>query len=139
MHSRSYASFVTTQLTCQKTSKMRKVMGYRVLVPILFSGTFPTRVNIMKIILLISIGLIGFGTCSWAEEPAALTDDQARLGYSIGYQVGGDFQPRQFEIRPALLLMGLEDALAGTEARLTRKQMQSALMELQKRSAAREK
>jgi len=32
MHSRSYVSFVTTQLTRQRTSKMRQFMGYRVLV-----------------------------------------------------------------------------------------------------------
>jgi len=31
MHSRSYVSFVTTQLTRQRTSKMRQFMGYRVL------------------------------------------------------------------------------------------------------------
>src|SRR6056297_2434129 len=35
MHSRSYVSFGTTQLTLQRASKMRQFMGYRVLEPIM--------------------------------------------------------------------------------------------------------
>jgi FKBP-type peptidyl-prolyl cis-trans isomerase FklB len=73
-----------------------------------------------------------------AAGAAELASDAARLGYSIGYQVGSDFRRQGVEIDPQVVLMGLRDALTGSEPRMTLPEMREALVELSRRTAARQ-
>ena len=71
-----------------------------------------------------------------AEEAPDLPPDDAKLGYSVGYQVGDDFRRQGIQIDPELLARGLMDALEGSTPRLTPDEMRRALTGLQQRAAA---
>jgi FKBP-type peptidyl-prolyl cis-trans isomerase FklB len=73
--------------------------------------------------------------CSAGEETLTLEEPAARLGYSIGYQVGGDFRHQHVDLDPELVLRGIQDAMAGGESLLAPAAMRQTLVELQKRVA----
>jgi len=73
-----------------------------------------------------------------AGEGLDFEDDGVRLGYSIGYLVGGDFLGQKKDLNRDLLLQGIADAMAGATPRLTPEQMKSTLGELQKAMARKE-
>lgn len=63
-----------------------------------------------------------------------LTDLDAKQGYSIGYQLGGDFKAKEISINPEALLAGVADAMSGhTPPALSQDQMAQVLMDLRKR------
>jgi FKBP-type peptidyl-prolyl cis-trans isomerase FklB len=66
-------------------------------------------------------------------------DEMQRLGYSIGYQVGGDFRRLGLPIDPELVVRGVVDALAGSEPLMTPDAMRQTLTELKRQAAAAEK
>jgi FKBP-type peptidyl-prolyl cis-trans isomerase FklB len=89
----------------------------------------------------VAIGVVlASGVCS-AEPPVELKHLNDRINYSVGYQVGSDLSRQGVEIDPAIVARGVEDALSGTEPRLTPEEMQKTLVELKHRvmTAAREK
>jgi FKBP-type peptidyl-prolyl cis-trans isomerase FklB len=71
-----------------------------------------------------------------AGENLDLKDKKARLSYSVGYQIGGDFLRQGKDINPNVLLKGIQDALASTEPLMTQKEMRTTLINLQKAVAA---
>jgi FKBP-type peptidyl-prolyl cis-trans isomerase FklB len=77
------------------------------------------------------------GICA-AGEVLDFQDDQVRLGYSIGYLVGGDFLSQKRELNQDLLLQGIADALAGNKPRLSKERMKNTLSEMEKALARRE-
>lgn len=93
----------------------------------------------MKHIFVIVINIIMLiGVCS-ASEYLDLEDKKVRLSYSIGYQVGGDFLRQGKDINPDVLLKGVQDALAGKEPLMTRKEMNITLVNFQKTVAEAQK
>jgi len=50
-----------------------------------------------------------------AEQSPALDDKNAKINYSVGYQIGGDFKYQEIEIRPNAMLQGIRDALSGRQ------------------------
>ena len=50
-----------------------------------------------------------------------------KLGYSIGYQVGGDFRDARLALDVDLLIDGLQRALEGAEPQLSAAEMRAAL------------
>jgi hypothetical protein len=77
------------------------------------------------------------GVCA-AGQGLDFKEDQVRLGYSIGYLVGGDFLGQEMELNQDLLLQGIADAMGGRKPRLSKEEMQGTLVELQKSLARRE-
>jgi FKBP-type peptidyl-prolyl cis-trans isomerase FklB len=73
---------------------------------------------------------------SLAADSLDLTDEKIKLSYSAGYQVGGDFKRQKTEINPAMLLKGVEDALAGKKPLMSAQEMRTTLVELQKQILA---
>ena len=73
-----------------------------------------------------------------AGEPLDFQTERVRLGYSIGYLVGGDFLKQQRQLDEELLLRGIADAQDGGEPLLTTEQMRESLARLQKEMARRE-
>ena len=64
-------------------------------------------------------------------------DAKAReVAYSIGYQVGGDFRRQGLKINPELVIQGVLDAMAGSEPRMSVKEMERALVRLQREAQA---
>jgi FKBP-type peptidyl-prolyl cis-trans isomerase FklB len=70
-----------------------------------------------------------------AAEPRGVPEgEDARLGYSVGYQVGGDFRRSGVPLDAALVAEGIRDALAGSPPRLAADEMRRALTELRERT-----
>ena len=73
-----------------------------------------------------------------AEEALKLEDKNARINYSVGFQVGGDFQRQGIALDPEVVAKGIEDALSGSPPQLTPAEMRKELTELQGRASARQ-
>jgi FKBP-type peptidyl-prolyl cis-trans isomerase FklB len=71
-----------------------------------------------------------------ARAGEALATEAQRLGYSIGYQVGGDFRRDGLPLDIELLVEGVRHALDGADPRLSREQMRESLTGLQNASEA---
>lgn len=65
-----------------------------------------------------------------------LTGEPRKLGYSIGYQVGGDFRRQGIGLDPENVVQGVVDALAGSEAALGAEEMRDVLARLREQAAA---
>ena len=72
------------------------------------------------------------GACN-ADETLQLKDENDRVNYSLGHQIGGDFERQGVEIRPELVVKGIQDALSGAEPLMTQKEMNQALSDMKKR------
>jgi FKBP-type peptidyl-prolyl cis-trans isomerase FklB len=68
-----------------------------------------------------------------AEAPLDLNDPTAKINYSVGYQIGSDFQRQQMELRPDAVVQGIRDAIAGTGAQMSPEEMKAAMADLGKR------
>ena len=71
-----------------------------------------------------------------AEETLSLEDENARINYSVGYQIGGDFKRQGTEIDPEIVVRGVEDALSGAEPQMTPQELRQVLAELQRKVTA---
>jgi FKBP-type peptidyl-prolyl cis-trans isomerase FklB len=93
----------------------------------------------MRRVSLVVFALSLLSGVSLAEESPDRGDEKQKLGYSIGYQVGGDFRRLGLPIDPELVVQGVVDALAGSEALMTPDKMRQTLTELKRQAAAAEK
>lgn len=88
------------------------------------------------LILFLSVILLG-GVCD-AEEKPLLKNENDRINYSVGYQIGGDFKRQEVVLNPAALVKGIEDALAESQTLMTEDEMRSTLIDLKKQIVAAE-
>jgi FKBP-type peptidyl-prolyl cis-trans isomerase FklB len=72
----------------------------------------------------------------FADQPLKLEDDNARINYSLGYQIGGDFKRQGVEINAEAVVKGIEDALSGTRPLMEPKAMQATLIGLKRKVVA---
>jgi FKBP-type peptidyl-prolyl cis-trans isomerase FklB len=87
-------------------------------------------------ISLIFLGVMLLPIVCPAAEPSTFTTDAERVSYSVGYQVGGDFQRQGWEIDPDALVQGLRDAIGKSEPRLSPEEMQATLVNLKRKLVA---
>jgi FKBP-type peptidyl-prolyl cis-trans isomerase FklB len=73
-----------------------------------------------------------FGACKTEEDPQ-LKDENDRANYSLGHQIGGDFEQQGVQIRPELVVKGIQDGLSGAEPLMSPEDMNQTLMDLKKR------
>jgi FKBP-type peptidyl-prolyl cis-trans isomerase len=85
----------------------------------------------MKITTGIGIALLA-GSVS-AAEPLKLEDETARINYSLGHQIGGDFKRQGVKMNAAAIVRGIEDALSGAEPLMTPQEMHTTLTELKRK------
>lgn len=88
--------------------------------------------------ILLITALMGASSVS-AETTASLKDDNSRINYSVGYQVGSDFRIQEFELRPDVVMLGIRDAHSGAEPKMTKQEMKEAVGELGKKVVERKK
>ena len=93
----------------------------------------------MKLWLLTAISMVLSAGYCLAGETLNMASDQDKISYSIGYQVGGDFKRQAVELRPEMMVKGIQDAMTGGEPQLTPEQMRDSLIELKKRADAAQK
>jgi len=68
-----------------------------------------------------------------ASEALELEDETARINYSLGYQIGGDFQRQGVEMNAEAVVKGIEDALSGAEPLMNPEDMRATLVELKRK------
>jgi FKBP-type peptidyl-prolyl cis-trans isomerase FklB len=71
-----------------------------------------------------------------AEEDFKLEDETARINYSVGFQIGGDFKRQGVDLNPQAIVKGIEDALSGDEASMSPQEMRTTLTDLKKKIVA---
>ena len=93
----------------------------------------------MKRILFMSVLAVCLtGVCLAGEKPE-LKNENDRVSYSVGYQIGGDFKRQGVELNPETLVKGIQDARSGAEPLMTRQDMHQALVDLKKKIMAEER
>ncbi|WP_295585344.1 FKBP-type peptidyl-prolyl cis-trans isomerase [uncultured Lamprocystis sp.] len=94
----------------------------------------------MRIRPLIGVALLAipYGILS-AADPLNLADETARINYSLGYQIGGDFKRQGVEMNTAAIVKGIEDAISGAEPLIPTQDMRTTLMELKRKIVAEQK
>jgi len=86
----------------------------------------------MKYRMLIALGVVLFFNTGFAGETPKIADDTDKINYSLGYQIGGDFMHQKVELRPELVVKGIQDAIAGTDPLMTPQEMRAVLIDLKK-------
>ena len=74
-----------------------------------------------------------------AEAQPNLEGEAARISYSLGYQIGGDFKRQQVEMEPAAVVQGIRDALSGAEPQVSSAEMNETLVRLKQKVVAEQK
>jgi len=94
----------------------------------------------MRIATLIGFALLAAPVGpAFAADALALDNDTARINYSLGYQIGGDFKRQGIESNSAAILKGLEDALSGAEPLMKPDDMRKTLADLKTKIVAEQK
>jgi FKBP-type peptidyl-prolyl cis-trans isomerase FklB len=75
------------------------------------------------------------GVCL-AEGKVELKNETDRINYSIGYQIGGDFQRQGWELHPEMLTQGIRDAIERADPLISPEQMNATLSNLKKKLVA---
>ena len=74
-----------------------------------------------------------FPAVAVAGDQPAVTGENDRISYSVGYQVGGDFKRQRVELNPELFVKGIRDAMSGGEPLLSREEMDRTLVDLKRK------
>lgn len=91
----------------------------------------------MRIATLMSVALLASSVN--AAEPLKLDNDNARINYSLGHQIGGDFKRQGVEINAEAVVKGIEDALSGAEPLMSPQEMHATLTKLKRKVVADER
>ena len=76
---------------------------------------------------------------AFAEGELNLEDEAARINYSLGYQIGGDFKRQGIELNPQAVVKGMEDALSGGTSLMSPEEMHNTLVELKRKVVSEQK
>jgi FKBP-type peptidyl-prolyl cis-trans isomerase len=92
----------------------------------------------MRAFPILSLALLLSTACgpSPSGGPVSLESDDAKVNYSIGYQIGNDFQHQGVPLEPDALVDGIRDAIGGNEAKLSEEERHATLAALQTRMHA---
>jgi FKBP-type peptidyl-prolyl cis-trans isomerase FklB len=82
----------------------------------------------LSIILLVLFDVLA---CMAAQEQAQ-PEESSLMSYSIGYQVGGDFQRMGIKVDPRIVLRGVLDAWQGGQPAMQPEEMHTVLADLQR-------
>jgi FKBP-type peptidyl-prolyl cis-trans isomerase len=94
----------------------------------------------MRLTTLMNIALLAMQAGSvCAAEPLKLDDDTARINYSLGHQIGGDFKRQGVKMNAEAIVKGIEDALSGAEPMMSPQEMHATLTELKRKVVADER
>lgn len=85
------------------------------------------------------LGVILVSGVCLAADRLELKDETDRMNYSIGYQIGGDFQQQGWKINPEVLTRGIQDAINRNTPLMSPEQMNAALVNMKKTLLASQK
>jgi FKBP-type peptidyl-prolyl cis-trans isomerase FklB len=81
---------------------------------------------------LIAALLAGVG---FAGETVRLKDENDRVNYSYGFQIGDNLKQKGVIVDTEILMKGIQDALSGAQPLMTQKEIHETLVESNRRSA----
>ncbi|MFY9972787.1 MAG: FKBP-type peptidyl-prolyl cis-trans isomerase [Chromatiaceae bacterium] len=94
----------------------------------------------MRITTLLGVAALASSVSLGAmADELKLEDETARINYSLGYQIGGDFKRQGLEMNPAAVTKGIEDALSDAVPLMTPEEIQTTLTELKRKLVAQQK
>ena len=94
----------------------------------------------MKATTLIAMAVLAAPSATaFAEGDLNLEDEAARINYSLGYQIGGDFKRQGIELNPQAVVKGMEDALSGGTSLMSPEEMHNTLVELKRKVVSEQK
>lgn len=88
-----------------------------------------------RVYVAVGMLMLSFGLCA-AGEPPEIGDNNDRISYSLGYQIGGDFKRQGTDLKADLVVQGIQDALKGDKPRMTPEEMNRTLVELKRKVTA---
>jgi FKBP-type peptidyl-prolyl cis-trans isomerase FklB len=88
---------------------------------------------VIRHLLAAMIGTVLLYSLCSAEPPLELQDQEDRINYSIGYQIGEKFKRQDMAPKPEALMKGIEDALSGADPLMTEVAMRAALVDLNRK------
>jgi len=91
---------------------------------------------VMKYLWITALNLALFANVSGADEAPALEEQDDKVNYSLGYQIGGDLKSQGVEVHPDLIIRGIQDALTDAQPLLAPLDMRTTLVDLKKRVVA---
>jgi FKBP-type peptidyl-prolyl cis-trans isomerase FklB len=86
-------------------------------------------------LVAITLLILSFGLCEAGEAPE-IRDENDRISYSLGYQIGGDFKRQGVDLKSDLVVQGMRDAVQGAKPLLTPEEMKKTLVELKRKVTA---
>ena len=92
----------------------------------------------MRAFPIVSAALLLAACGPTQSGPVPLESEDAKVNYSVGYQIGGDLKRQGIPLDPDALLAGIRDANAGGEAKLSEEERRASLTALQTRMRAAE-
>jgi len=87
----------------------------------------------MKYLILTTLAVALFFSISFAAETPKIENENDKVNYSLGYQIGGDLKREGVELKSELVVKGIQDAIAGTNPLMTPQDMRTVLVDLKKR------
>jgi FKBP-type peptidyl-prolyl cis-trans isomerase FklB len=94
----------------------------------------------MRLATLLGLSLLAAPAgAAFAADTLALDNDTARINYSLGYQIGGDFKRQGIESNSAAILKGIEDAVSGADPLMKPEDMRKTLTDLKTKIVAEQK
>lgn len=92
----------------------------------------------MRIYHVTAIALLISPIFGYAADTPTLDGDDARIGYSLGYQIGGDFKRQGITLDREAVLKGIQDALGESAPLMSSEEMNATLIELKRKIVARQ-
>ena len=88
-----------------------------------------------KVLPLTALAVVMIAGAAVAEDALDLSDENNRINYSLGHQLGSDFKRQQLDMNPDAVVQGMRDALSAAEPRMTPQEMRETLVGFKKRLA----
>src|SRR5947207_883219 len=89
----------------------------------------------VSLVALLAMGIVT-ARAAGAESATVLRDQQDKISYSIGMNIGGSIkqqtQQQGLQLKPEVVAAGLKDALSGAKPLLTEQEVRDTLMGLQR-------
>jgi UDP-GlcNAc:undecaprenyl-phosphate/decaprenyl-phosphate GlcNAc-1-phosphate transferase len=80
-------------------------------------------------VAVLGIGLFVCG--AGAQDPPVLKSQKDKISYAIGLEMGKGVKEQGFDVDPAIVAMGIKDALAGGKAQLTDEEFRKIIGDVQ--------
>ena len=91
----------------------------------------------MKLSIYLPVILLGSMPATLlAADALDFENETTRINYSLGYQIGGDFQRQGVELNAEAVVQGISDALSDAKPQLSPVKMNATLVELKKKVVA---